>query len=203
MPLRTRANGNALRLAKRNVGERCYGANAPENLAPGYSLGQWDVPPYNGRVKITMSVTLAPELTEAIEESAERQGLSLDDWIVAAAELKFRADDEAAIFEEAEEKRRRAGLQEYLDEYYAEFGAPTEEELAESRRREAEGERLSYEYYARCRRPGLPAPACPEKSLALEMKYRGAALQGFGVEWSPPAGSAAGGWTEASDAEWH
>ena len=149
MPLRTRANGNALRLAKRNVGERCYGANAPENLAPGYSLGQWDVPPYNGRVKITMSVTLAPELTEAIEESAERQGLSLDDWIVAAAELKFRADDEAAIFEEAEEKRRRAGLQEYLDEYQAEFGAFTEEEMTETRRRIEEAERASDEYYAR------------------------------------------------------
>jgi predicted HicB family RNase H-like nuclease len=39
-------------------------------------------------VKITMSVTLAPELTEAIKESAERQGLSFDDWIVAAPELK-------------------------------------------------------------------------------------------------------------------
>ena len=42
-----------------------------------------------------MSVTLALELTEAIRESAERQGLSFDDWIAAAAELKFRADDEA------------------------------------------------------------------------------------------------------------
>ncbi|MDX6419951.1 MAG: hypothetical protein QOG28_4571, partial [Trebonia sp.] len=49
-----------------------------------------------------MSVTLAPELTEAIKEPADRQGLPLDDWIVAAAEPKFRADDEAAIFEEAE-----------------------------------------------------------------------------------------------------
>ncbi|MGH3293991.1 MAG: hypothetical protein ACRDP7_19500 [Trebonia sp.] len=39
-------------------------------------------------MKITMSVTLAPELTEAIKESAERHGLSFDDWIVAAAELK-------------------------------------------------------------------------------------------------------------------
>jgi hypothetical protein len=61
-------------------------------------------------VKITMSVTLAPELTEAIKESADRQGLSFDDWIVAAAELKFRADDEAPIFEAAERKRRMAGL---------------------------------------------------------------------------------------------
>lgn len=96
-----------------------------------------------------MSVTLAPELTEAIKDSAERHGLSFDDWIAAAAELKFRADDEAAIFEEAEERRRRAGLQEYLDEYYAEFGEPTEEEMAETRRRIEEAKRASEEYYAR------------------------------------------------------
>jgi hypothetical protein len=100
-------------------------------------------------VKITMSVTLAPELTEAIKDSAERHGLSFDDWIAAAAELKFRADDGAAIFEEAEERRRRAGLQEYLDEYYAEFGEPTEEEMAEARRRLAEAKRISDEFYAR------------------------------------------------------
>ena len=149
MSLRIRTNGNALRLAKRNVGERCYGANAAENRAPGYSLGQWGVPPYNGRVKITMSVTLAPELTEAIKESAERQGLSLDDWIVAAAELKFRADDEAAIFEEAERKRRAAGWREYLDEYQAEFGAFTEEEMAETRRERLEAHRLAEESWAR------------------------------------------------------
>jgi hypothetical protein len=105
-------------------------------------------------VKITMSVTLAPELTEAIKESAERQGLSFDDWIVAAAELKFRADDEAAIFEEAEEKRRRAGLQEYLDEYQAEFGTFTEEEMAETRRRISEAERISEEYYTRMEAEG-------------------------------------------------
>jgi hypothetical protein len=85
-------------------------------------------------VKITMSVTLAPELTDAIGESAERQGLSLDDWIVAAAELKFRADDEAAIFEEAQRERRSAGLREFVEEYEAEYGAFTEEELARARR---------------------------------------------------------------------
>ena len=96
-----------------------------------------------------MSVTLAPELTEAIKESAERQGLSLGDWIVAAAELKFRADDEAAIFEEAEHKRRMAGLRELLDEYQAEFGAFTEEEMAELDRVEAEARRLADESWAR------------------------------------------------------
>jgi hypothetical protein len=91
-------------------------------------------------VKITMSVTLAPELTEAIKESAARHGVSFDDWIVAAAELKFRADDEAAAFEEAERKRRAAGLQEYLDEYQAEFGAFTEEEMAAAAQRRLEAE---------------------------------------------------------------
>ena len=92
----------------------------PGNRAPGYSLGQREFLSYDRRVKITMSVTLAPELAEAIEESAERQGLSFDDWLVAAAELKFRADDEAAIFEEAEEKRRRARLLKFIDEVFAE-----------------------------------------------------------------------------------
>ena len=101
-----------------------------------------------------MSVTLAPELTEAIKESAERQGLSFDDWIVAAAELKFRADNEAEIFEEAEEKRRRAGLQEYLEEYYAEFGGPNEEDIAEAERRIADAVRASEEYYARMEAEG-------------------------------------------------
>jgi hypothetical protein len=100
-------------------------------------------------VKITMSVTLAPQLAEAIKESAERQGLSLDDWVVAAAELKFRADDEAAIFEEVEEKRRRARLLEFIDEFFAEVGEPTEEEMAAWERHEEESVRASEEYYAR------------------------------------------------------
>jgi hypothetical protein len=134
---------------KRNVGGMCYGADAPGNRAPGYSLGERELPPYDERVKITMSVTLAPELTEAIKESAARQGLSVDDWIVAAAELKFRADDEAAVFEEAERKRRMAAWREYMDEYEAEFGAFTEEELAESERRDVEARRIAEESWAR------------------------------------------------------
>jgi hypothetical protein len=96
-------------------------------------------------VEITMSVTFAPELAEAIKESAERHGMSFDDWIAAAAELKFRADDEAEIFEEAERKRRAAGLQEYLDEYRAEFGPPTEEDMAAAEKRWLEAET----YYGR------------------------------------------------------
>jgi hypothetical protein len=42
---------------------------------PGYSLGQGEVLPYGRRVKITMTVTLAAELTGAVEGSADRQGL--------------------------------------------------------------------------------------------------------------------------------
>jgi hypothetical protein len=112
-------------------------------------LGQREFLSYDRRVKITMGVTLAPELAEAIKESAERQGLSFDDWIVAAAELKFRSDDETAIFEEAEHKRRMAGLREYMDEYQAEFGAFTEEEMAETRRERLEAHRRAEEYWAR------------------------------------------------------
>jgi len=96
-----------------------------------------------------MSVTFAPELAEAIKESAERQGLSVDDWIVAAAELKFRADDEAEAFEEAERKRRLALWHEYMEEYQAEFGAFTEEEMAEAAKRRQEAHRRAEEYWAR------------------------------------------------------
>jgi hypothetical protein len=72
--------------------------------------------------------------------------MSFDDWIAAAAELKFRADDEAEVFEEAERKRRLAGWREYMEEYQAEFGAFTEEEMAEVEKRwaaEAEASGLS------------------------------------------------------------
>jgi hypothetical protein len=54
---------------------------------PGYSLGQREVLPYDRRVKITLTVTLAPELTEAIEGSADRQGLrSISDEYYAGIE---------------------------------------------------------------------------------------------------------------------
>jgi hypothetical protein len=96
-----------------------------------------------------MSVTLAPELADAIRESAERRGMSLDDWFVAAAELKFRVDGEKAIFEEADHRRRLAGWRELLDEYQAEFGAFTEEELAASRRADEEATRRAEEAWAR------------------------------------------------------
>ena len=46
-----------------------------------------------------------------------------------AAEAKIRADGQARILEEA----RRRGLREFLDEYQAEYGAFTEEEMARAR----------------------------------------------------------------------
>jgi len=70
-------------------------------------------------------------------------------WIVATAELKFRADDEAEAFEEAERKRRLALWHEYMEEYQAEFGAFTEEEMAEAAKRRQEAHRRAEEYWAR------------------------------------------------------
>ena len=88
-----------------------------------------------------MGVAFAPELAEAIKESAERQGLSVDGWIVAAAALKFRADDEAEALGEAERKRRLALWHEYVAEYQVDFGAVTEEEMAEAAKRRQEATR--------------------------------------------------------------
>ena len=90
--------------------------------------------PYDGGVEIELSVTFAPELGEAVRAAAAEAGLSLDDWMAKAAEAKIRADGQARILEEAEQKRRMDGLQEYLDEYQAEHGAFTEEEMARASR---------------------------------------------------------------------
>jgi hypothetical protein len=86
MSLRTRTNVNALPLVKRNVGGRCYRADAPGNRAPGYSLGQREFLSYDRRVKITMSVTLAPELTEAERERLEAHRLAEEAWARQEAE---------------------------------------------------------------------------------------------------------------------
>ena len=85
-------------------------------------------------MEIELSVTFAPELGEAVRAAAAEAGLSLDDWMAQAAEAKIRADGQARILEEAEQKRRMDGLQEYLDEYQAEHGAFTEEEMARASR---------------------------------------------------------------------
>ena len=74
--------------------------------------------------------TFAPELREVVREAADEAGLSLSEWLAQAAEAKLRADGQARILEEA----RRRGLREFLDEYQAEYGAFTEEEMAKARR---------------------------------------------------------------------
>ena len=82
-----------------------------------------------------MSVTFAPELGEAVSAAAAEAGLPLSEWLAQAAEAKIGADGQARILEEAERERRRRGLREFLDEYQAEYGACTEEEMARARRR--------------------------------------------------------------------
>jgi hypothetical protein len=85
-------------------------------------------------VEIELSVTFAPELGEAVRAAAEQAGLSLSDWMAKAAEAKIQADWEARVIEEAEQKRRHEGLREFLDDWQAEHGAFTEEEMARARR---------------------------------------------------------------------
>jgi hypothetical protein len=79
-----------------------------------------------------MSIALAPDLLEEIRGAADRAGKSPDDWFAEAAEAKLRADEDAAILEEAARRRRHQALGEYLDEWEAEHGAFTEAELAET-----------------------------------------------------------------------
>jgi len=81
-----------------------------------------------------LSVTFAPELREAVREAADEAGLSLSEWPSRAAEAKLNADRDAAILAEAAHRRRMEGLQEYLDEYQAEQGAFTDEEMARASR---------------------------------------------------------------------
>jgi hypothetical protein len=86
-------------------------------------------------VEIELSVTFAPELGEAVSAAAAEAGLPLSEWLAQAAEAKIRADGQAGILEEAERERRRQGLREFLDEYQAEYGAFTDEEMAEASRK--------------------------------------------------------------------
>src|SRR5262249_35117207 len=53
-----------------NVGGRCYSAAVPRNRAGGYSLCRPEGLPYDRRVKVTMSISLAPELGEAVRAAA-------------------------------------------------------------------------------------------------------------------------------------
>jgi len=77
-----------------------------------------------------LSVTFAPELGEAVRAAAAEAGLSLSEWLAQAAEAKIRADGQARILEEAERERRFQAFRELLDEYQAEHGAFTDEEMA-------------------------------------------------------------------------
>ena len=66
-----------------------------------------------------MSISFAPELGDAVREAARREGISLSAWVADAAERKLRA----------------VSLKAFLDDWEAEHGAFTEEEIAESERR--------------------------------------------------------------------
>jgi hypothetical protein len=65
-----------------------------------------------------MSISFAPELGDAVREAARREGISLSAWVADAAERKLRANSLAAFF----------------DDWEAEHGAFTEEEIAQARR---------------------------------------------------------------------
>ncbi|HTU08814.1 MAG TPA: hypothetical protein VMG13_24920 [Trebonia sp.] len=86
-------------------------------------------------MEIELSVTFAPELGEAVRAAAEQAGLSLSDWMARAAEAKIQADWEARILKEAEQERRFEALREALDEYHAEYGPFTDEQMAEASRK--------------------------------------------------------------------
>lgn len=76
-----------------------------------------------------MSISLDPELGDAVREAAAEAGMTLSEWLGRAAETKLRQDTDARVLEEAARKRRRAGMRAFLDEWEAEHGAFTNEEL--------------------------------------------------------------------------
>jgi hypothetical protein len=79
-----------------------------------------------------MSVALAPELWEEVRAAADRAGKSPDDWFADAAEAKLRREENSTALEEAARRECHSALGEYLDEWEAEHGAFTEQELAET-----------------------------------------------------------------------
>jgi hypothetical protein len=85
-------------------------------------------------VKVKMSISLAPGLGEAVREAAAEAGMTLSEWLAQAAEAKLRQDTDAKVLEEAAHKRRLEGMRAFLDEWEAEHGAFTDEELAEAAR---------------------------------------------------------------------
>ena len=65
-----------------------------------------------------MSISLAPDVGEAVRDAAKREGVSLSAWLSDAAARKLRAN----------------AFREFIDEWEAEHGAITEEEMTRARR---------------------------------------------------------------------
>jgi len=65
-----------------------------------------------------MSISLDPELGDAVRAAAARAGKPLSSWLAEAAASKLRAE----------------ALAEFLDEWEAEHGAPTVEDIARAER---------------------------------------------------------------------
>lgn len=79
-----------------------------------------------------MSISLDTELGDAVREAAADAGMTLSEWLGRAAQTKLQQDTDARVLEEAARKRRREGMRAFLDEWEAEHGAFTEEELTEA-----------------------------------------------------------------------
>lgn len=77
-----------------------------------------------------MSVALDPDLDERIRESAARSRKTPSEWLAEAAKAKLLAE----LGEEAELQRKMRGLDRFLEEWQAEHGAFTDEEMAETSR---------------------------------------------------------------------
>jgi hypothetical protein len=78
-----------------------------------------------------MSISFAPELGDAVREAAERSGVTLSAWLAEAARAKLRAEED----EQEAHEHRIQGLNAFLDEWEAEHGAFTEEELTRAARK--------------------------------------------------------------------
>ena len=75
-----------------------------------------------------MSVALDPDLDERVRESVDRSGKTLSEWFTEAAKAKLLAE----LGEEAELQRKMRGLDRFLEDWQAEHGAFTDEEMAEA-----------------------------------------------------------------------
>jgi hypothetical protein len=71
----------------RSAGRKCLGGR--ERL------------PYDRKVKIKMSISLDPELGDAVREAAAEAGMTLPEWLGRAAETEPQQDTDARILEGA------------------------------------------------------------------------------------------------------